>query len=64
MFLKSDIRAALQEKLDECKNSLANGCASSYSDYQHMVGYITGLEDAVELTIAVVTRNIEIDDED
>lgn len=63
MYYVSDIRKQIQEQIDIQKNSLAYGAASTYSEYQHAVGYVAGLEDALAIAIDVLKQKVEFDDE-
>jgi hypothetical protein len=50
--------------VESVKNSLASGSASSYDDYQHTVGYVAGMQDAVEIAIDIISKRMRIEDED
>lgn len=64
MLLSSDIRHAINEYIEDLKNSLAKGGAGSYDSYQRIVGEIIGLEKGMELAIQVIAKRIESDEED
>jgi len=64
MFITSDIRKHIQERIEDVKNSLANGAASSYHDYQYTIGYLRGLEDAMEMAVDIVSLNVKLENDE
>ena len=55
----------LNERLDEMKDSLANGGCSSFESYKRIVGIIRGIEISKELMDeAIKLYNKDIDEDD
>ncbi len=47
--LVSRLTAELRQRMEEEKEALAGGLAKSFDDYMHRVGWIRGMEIALEL---------------
>jgi|TARA_R100001086_G_scaffold125476_1_gene64858 hypothetical protein len=64
MLVTTDIRKGIEEKRKSVINSLASGAASDYPEYQYLVGYSTGLQDAIEIAIDIVSKRLNIETEE
>jgi hypothetical protein len=60
----TDIRRAINEKMDAIKNSLARGSAGDYTQYQHTIGMLDGLEMGKEIAIEVMKSRFQIEEDD
>ena len=64
MLVTTDIRRGIEEKKQSIINSLASGAASDYPEYQYLVGYSKGLEDAIEIAINIVSKRLNVEKEE
>ena len=64
MLVTSDIRRGIEEKRQSVINSLASGAATDYPEYQYLVGYSTGLHDAIDIAIDIISKRLNLETEE
>ena len=64
MLVTNDIRRGIEEKRQSVINSLASGAANDYSEYQYLVGYSTGLQDAIDIAIDIISKRLNLETEE
>ena len=63
MTLWDDILKHYNQRIEELKNSLANGSASEYYEYRKMVGQIAGMEWCRDTLKEIVNKRIYEEEE-